>query len=249
MFRVQRTEPAPDSLAIEAKKQDGSYRQDDVLQVLRAIFYGKCYLCEDRADSSLPIDHLKSKSKYPELEYDWGNLFLICGRCNNKKQSEDYRDISLLDCTSDQHMVDHILITHCDDGIINSHVDAQIKFVPHDDHREHIALHQLEDIINNTASLLDRIFNAPKSKSKHGLKKLFSEQANALREALEKEMQFFNKALLDYNTATLQNYDTVDQYLTKVVEEIQPKSLFSSFKRYYLQHYFTWLYEDVVNIK
>ena len=38
--------PAPDSLAIEAKKANGSYREKDVIDSLRIVFHDKCYICE-----------------------------------------------------------------------------------------------------------------------------------------------------------------------------------------------------------
>lgn len=46
MVKVGRTPEAPASLVIEAKKQNGSYREDDVLSQLVNDFHKKCYICE-----------------------------------------------------------------------------------------------------------------------------------------------------------------------------------------------------------
>lgn len=43
----------------------------------------------------LNIDHIKPKSKYPELEYDLDNLQVLCWKCNMRKAAiyqVDYRN-------------------------------------------------------------------------------------------------------------------------------------------------------------
>lgn len=52
----------------------------------------KCVLCG--STSNLHVDHIKPRSKYPELALDPDNLQVLCGRCNlakSNKDSEDYR--------------------------------------------------------------------------------------------------------------------------------------------------------------
>ena len=46
MIKVERNPVAPASLAIEAKKKNGSYRKPDVIMQLAEDFHEKCYLCE-----------------------------------------------------------------------------------------------------------------------------------------------------------------------------------------------------------
>ncbi len=43
---VERSFPAPKSLAEEAKKAAGRYDKEDVIERLREDFHNKCYICE-----------------------------------------------------------------------------------------------------------------------------------------------------------------------------------------------------------
>ena len=44
MIRIERSFPAPKSLAIEAGKSDGKYNLVDVTEQLRRDFHNKCYI-------------------------------------------------------------------------------------------------------------------------------------------------------------------------------------------------------------
>lgn len=46
MVKVERSSPAPDSLAEEKKKPNGSYSKPDVIEKLKKDFHNKCYICE-----------------------------------------------------------------------------------------------------------------------------------------------------------------------------------------------------------
>lgn len=43
MVKIERSFPAPASLAIEAKKASGSYEKSDVVERLKKDFHNKCY--------------------------------------------------------------------------------------------------------------------------------------------------------------------------------------------------------------
>ncbi|MDE7326889.1 MAG: hypothetical protein K2N63_11535 [Lachnospiraceae bacterium] len=45
MIKVERSFPAPVSLAQEAKKKTGSYLEPDVVDRLKQDFQNKCYIC------------------------------------------------------------------------------------------------------------------------------------------------------------------------------------------------------------
>ena len=45
MVKIERTFPAPESLAEEAKKSAGSYAKKDVVEQLKKDFHNKCYVC------------------------------------------------------------------------------------------------------------------------------------------------------------------------------------------------------------
>ena len=44
MVKVERSYPAPESLALEKEKSNGSYSDPDVIERLTKDFYNKCYI-------------------------------------------------------------------------------------------------------------------------------------------------------------------------------------------------------------
>lgn len=47
MVKCERTLPAPSCLATEAEKgKNGKYNSGDVIEALKQVFHGKCYICE-----------------------------------------------------------------------------------------------------------------------------------------------------------------------------------------------------------
>lgn len=99
MIKVQRSYPAPPSLAIEAKKSNGQYNGPDVIRQLRGDFHDKCYICGIKPVQDPEVEHrLPHKNgKYPERKFDWDNLFWSCGHCNSVKKQTKY-DVGILDC-------------------------------------------------------------------------------------------------------------------------------------------------------
>ena len=55
---------------------------------------GKCECCGATAKSGavLHVDHIKPKSKYPELALEFSNLQLLCDMCNMGKSTTDEID-------------------------------------------------------------------------------------------------------------------------------------------------------------
>jgi len=99
MVKIERSYPAPESLAIEALKKNGSYREKDVIDRLRDDFHDKCYICEIKGLQDPEVEHLlpHKNGKYLERKFDWDNLFLCCGHCNKVKNNERY-DKGIIDC-------------------------------------------------------------------------------------------------------------------------------------------------------
>lgn len=62
-------------------------------RVLRAS-KGCCALCKSRPTSDNPVhvDHIKPRSKYPDLELDITNLQVLCKSCNLGKSNTDETD-------------------------------------------------------------------------------------------------------------------------------------------------------------
>lgn len=56
-------------------------------------FGAVCMVCgATKADDVICVDHIKPRSKYPELELDEDNLQVLCGTCNQGKSNKDETD-------------------------------------------------------------------------------------------------------------------------------------------------------------
>lgn len=99
MIKIERSFPAPESLAVEAKKASGSYEKEDVVERLRTDFHNKCYICGIDELQDPQVEHLlpHKNGKYPERKFDWRNLFWSCGHCNGVKNKDKY-DAGIIDC-------------------------------------------------------------------------------------------------------------------------------------------------------
>ena len=102
MVKVERSFPAPASLAVEAQKVKGSYSMPDVVKQLKEDFHNKCYICELSELQDAQVEHLLPHFDgiYPERKFDWNNLFWSCGHCNNVKNQRIY-DEGIIDCCKD----------------------------------------------------------------------------------------------------------------------------------------------------
>lgn len=99
MVKIERSYPAPESLAVEALKKNGSYREKDVIDRLKEDFHDKCYICELKGLQDPEVEHLlpHKNGRYQERKFDWNNLFWCCGHCNKVKNNEKY-DAGIIDC-------------------------------------------------------------------------------------------------------------------------------------------------------
>jgi hypothetical protein len=54
-----------------------SYRNEDVIEALDNCFFSKCYLTEEKFFNTykMDVEHFLPKSEYPELRYEWTNLY------------------------------------------------------------------------------------------------------------------------------------------------------------------------------
>lgn len=99
MVKVERTFPAPESLAAESQKANGSYSEPDVVMQLKSDFHDKCYICGLNHLQDPQIEHLlpHKNGRFPERKFAWENLFWACGHCNSVKNQEKY-DAGIIDC-------------------------------------------------------------------------------------------------------------------------------------------------------
>jgi hypothetical protein len=194
MFNVQRSQPAPESLAIEKLKVDGKYNKVDVIQRLASDFKNKCYLCESVAPISIAVEHLISHRERKHIKFDWDNLFYSCRHCNDLK-STIYDDI--LDCTRED-------VELC----ISYRVDIELVM--------HVSINniRIDDRTKKTVELLDKIYNSDHT----GIK---SQECKNLRDALLNEMNAFTAILdkykvdinNDYKTSVLCNLDRTSAFV------------------------------------
>lgn len=99
MVKVERSFPAPESLAREAAKANGSYSEPDVTERLEKDFHNKCYICEMKGLQDPEVEHLlpHQNGKDKKRKFDWENLFWACRHCNNVKNQRKY-DAGILNC-------------------------------------------------------------------------------------------------------------------------------------------------------
>ena len=74
------------------------YRHPDIQAAVGEMTKGKCVFCESIINETtyLNIEHFKPKSKFPDLTFDWNNLFPSCLMCNNGKDKD-------VDCHPEQY--------------------------------------------------------------------------------------------------------------------------------------------------
>lgn len=77
------------------KTRDRELGLDRKWRKMKAICYSfyerRCMKC-GYVGHELHVDHIKPKSKYPELKYDIKNLQILCKLCNVKKSNTDETD-------------------------------------------------------------------------------------------------------------------------------------------------------------
>ena len=71
----------------ERKRAEARYRHEEIKEVLCRMFHGKCAYCESKLThvDFGDIEHYRPKSKWPQLTFEWENLMLACGICNQNK--------------------------------------------------------------------------------------------------------------------------------------------------------------------
>jgi len=79
--------------------KDNFYRSEKWLalryQALKK--YGRvCALCRTES-GEMHVDHIKPRSKYRNLEYDFSNLQILCKQCNLGKSNQDDEDFRAYD--------------------------------------------------------------------------------------------------------------------------------------------------------
>lgn len=205
MVKVERSFPAPESLAEEAKKANGKYDKPDVIERLKRDFHNKCYICEMKELQDPNVEHLlpHHNGKYPERKFDWGNLFWACGHCNGVKNNGKY-DAGIMDCCRQDP--EEYLDFHLDnDNVV-------------------ISMKKSEDqIYKMTALLIRETFSLKNT----GMRTYTSDERLRL---LQKEMN-----LLYGQLAKLHNSPNSKMILRTIGSLLRRESAFAAFKRCYVR--------------
>lgn len=222
MINITKRKEAPQSLAKEKAKANGSWREEDVVLALFEDSHNKCYLCEDTLLTTINVEHFHEHGGDKDLKFDWNNLHYACGHCNyTKNDTFKKRDSNLLNCANPECLVDYWIIYRLeeDDKLI---AHAVIKQNP----KANVSKYQKET--DNTILLLDRIYNGTGTAIRN------REAANLLTR-VQLEIVSFKETLIKYIFAK----ETLSKegYKTELGNAIADSSPFAAFKRWILRDY------------
>ncbi len=196
MINITRKETAPDCL-----KKQTDYNCDDVLEKLETDFFGKCYICETNLFST-NIEHFKAHQNDKKLKFEWTNLFLACGHCNNIKSTTE-----ILNCTVPKHDVEN-------------KITYKPLYLPANEVK--ISTTESDELSLNTINILNKVYNGhTKIKKRDGL---------TLKEYLVEEMLSFHNLILNYSRAK-HNKIKLSRMEICIKEELHKGSKLTAFKR------------------
>ncbi len=207
MVKVERSFPAPKSLAEEAEKATGKYDKQDVIEQLKRDFHNKCYICEMKELQDPNVEHLlpHKNGRYPERKFDWENLFWSCGHCNGIKNNNKY-DEEIIDCCKQDperylhfHLIENTIV-----------IDVSDK---------------KDEIQNRTALLIMEVFSVKNT----GMRTYTSDERLRL---LQKEMNILYQQL-----KKLHNNPDSKVILRTICSLLRRESAFAAFKRCYVRKY------------
>lgn len=197
MFNVIRIYPAPNC---------SDYRSKEVMNTLRGMFYGKCYLRENDIFNPV-VEHFKAHKGDKKLMHDWDNLYYACDRCNSIKETEvDNKNLEIIDCCDsaiDVFQSIKCLCASVPDGVF--FIEAQ-----NDDVKT-----------KNTAKLLDQCYNSDNTGNRGITRDLLHEQI------FEKYIDFINYRRIIKSKDSLQSAkDNAKEHLKNMTDVSYPFSIF-----------------------
>jgi hypothetical protein len=157
-----------------------SYRNSDVLEAFDRDFYSKCYLTEQKYQSaySMDIEHFRSKAfgQFPELKYEWTNLYPCSHDANMSKPRIEPTGSYLDPCDSNDDVEKEIVYSLEMGGVAFFHVlnNDNIKAI-------------------NTCKLLDKIHNGTDDYSRKKTAELRFLINKKEREVLDLIMEYLNE--------------------------------------------------------
>ncbi len=85
---IKLTRPAcPNPTALRS-----NYKHPENKKALQESSFNKCMYCESRIEhiDYGDVEHIKPKTSFPDLEFDWDNLGYACPKCNREYKNDQY---------------------------------------------------------------------------------------------------------------------------------------------------------------
>lgn len=71
---------------LDPRPPSRQYGHAKIRDVLREMSFHKCFYCESKlSKENEQVDHHREVAEYPELAFEWDNLYLSCSECNKRK--------------------------------------------------------------------------------------------------------------------------------------------------------------------
>lgn len=176
MIYLPKSQPAPESLAIEKTKAKGHYNLEDVLVRIKNDFNNKCYICESKAPKAINVEHFIPHRGDIDKKFDWNNLFYCCSHCNNTKLDKPQYD-NILNCTDRTHRVESQIHYKMD-----AFPECDVEIIPN--------VANPSQRVLNTVALLKEIYTGTTI-----TKKL---EAYNIRKDILQEIKSFQELLINY---------------------------------------------------
>ena len=201
MVTVDKT-PLPEGVTI---KSEADYRSGPVFDLLQKDCRSKCYLCEDKYLTAINVEHRVSHRGDPVLKFDWNNLFLSCGHCNQTKG------------TAFDDIIDPVNVNP------EEYIELAMTIADTDDLRERVIVSKTAGSeerhdVDTTIRLLERVYN-------EGTTAMKQAECRALKNKILKEVSRFRMLIYGYEE------EKDSDYHSNIVEAISRSSVFAAFKR------------------
>lgn len=210
MINITKSQPAPLCLSTEKEKANGDYKCGEVLKRITKDFHNKCYICEEKEISTINVEHFKPHKGDKELKFDWNNLFLSCGQCNNIKLAK-YDDI--LDCTDNEIVILDLL---------------KFEIKPFPKEKAQITALNTDKQVVLTSQLLNEVYN--------GTTVLKTIEGLNIRNKLIKEIIEFQRILHYYYDEPGLSGEEKFELRNKLKHKLRPDAPFTAFKYWVIKN-------------
>jgi len=189
--------PLPPGVTI---KTEQDYRKGEVIKILAEDCHNKCYICEDKP-TTINVEHIVPHRSEPTLKFDWNNLFIACGHCNNTKSAKYDDIIDPTKCDPEDHIALSVEIT--------DNLTGKVRIEPL----------ETDGSTLETAELLDLVYNGGSTEIKE------IECANLRNSHLIPNLRMFLQYIHDFREEADIGFDNL------ICKEIKRSSAFAAFKR------------------